>query len=200
MLEPPKDREIREFLAYLIETLERLQIPYMIVGGFAAILYGEPRLTIDVDIVVDLKPEQVGPLVMAFPISDYYISEEGVRDSVERRYPFNIIQPSTGAKIDLVPLTGDPLTRRAFQRRQRMTYGEEGRSAWFISAQDIVIAKLVAYRQTGSDKHLRDARGVLIVQGTELDLEAVHRAAAAGGLLAEFERLLELTRGKGEGQ
>jgi hypothetical protein len=100
-MEPVSDYELKAFFTYVIEILESLGIPYMVVGGFAAILYGEPRLTIDVDIVVEMKEEHIGPLVAAFSIPDYYVSEEAIRDSLPRRFPFNIIQPATGAKGSL---------------------------------------------------------------------------------------------------
>ena len=120
MTEPVRPNELRAFFAYVIDVLERLDIPYMVVGGFAAIFYGEPRLTLDVDIVVDMKPTHISPFVAAFPIPDYYVSEEAIRDSLRRRFPFNVIQPHTGAKVDLVPLPRDTSTRFAFERRQRM--------------------------------------------------------------------------------
>ena len=193
-MEPGRDYELKAFFTYVIEVLEQLEIPYMVVGGFAAIFYGEPRLTIDMDIVVDMKWNHIGPFVAAFPIPDYYVSEEGIRDSLQRRYPFNVIQPTTGAKVDLVPLPRDPFTRAAFQRRQRMEYDEAGHSATFITAEDIIVAKLIAYRETESDKHLRDARGVLMMQWGVLDLEVVRRSARAGGVLEQFEELLEAAR------
>jgi hypothetical protein len=194
-VEHVQDYELKVFFTYVINVLERLGIPYMIVGGFAAILYGEPRLTIDVDIVVDMRSEHVGPFVAAFPISEYYVSEEGIRDSLQRRYPFNVIQPKTGAKVDFVPLPRDPFTRAAFERRQRLEYDEAGHSATFITIEDIILAKLLAYRETGSDKHLRDARGVLVMQEEHLDLEVLRRSAMATGVLAQFEQLLAMRGG-----
>jgi hypothetical protein len=107
MTQPVRPNELRAFFAYVIDVLERLEIPYMVVGGFAAIFYGEPRLTLDVDIVVDVKPAHIRPLVAAFPIPDYYVNEEAIRDSLRRRFPFNVIQPFTGAKVDLVPFAQD---------------------------------------------------------------------------------------------
>jgi hypothetical protein len=98
-MEHMRDYELKAFFAYVIEVLERLEIPYMVVGGFAAIFYGEPRLTIDVDIVVNMGWKHINPLVAAFPIPDYYVSEEGIRDSLQRCYPFNVIQPTTGARL-----------------------------------------------------------------------------------------------------
>lgn len=193
-MEPVRDYELKAFFTYVIAVLERLGIPYMVVGGFAAMFYGEPRLTIDVDIVVDMIHEHIRSLVAAFPIPDYYVSEEAVRDSLSRRYPFNIIQPATGAKVDLVPLPRDPFTRLAFQRRRRLVYDAAGHSATFITAEDIVVAKLIAHRETGSDKHLRDARGVLVMQWGELDLEAIRRSARGSDLIDPFEDLLEAVR------
>jgi hypothetical protein len=193
-MEPVRDYELKAFFTYVVDVLERLGIPYMVVGGFAAIFYGEPRLTLDVDIVVDIKWEHIHPFVAAFPIPNYYLSEEGIRDSLQRRYPFNVIQPSTGAKVDLVPLPRDSFTLAAFQRRQRMEYDREGHTAFFITPEDIVLAKLIAFRETGSDKHLRDARGVVMSQWGTLDLEAIRRGARTAGVLEEFEAVVEAAR------
>lgn len=193
-MEPVQDYELKAFFSYVIGVLERLDIPYMVVGGFAAIFYGEPRLTIDVDIVVDMKPGHVRPFVAAFPIPDYYASEEGVHDSLQRRYPFNVLQPVTGAKVDLVPLPSDPFSRAAFQRRQRLEYDNVGNTATFIIPEDIILAKLIAFQKTGSDKHLKDARGVLVTQWGQLDLQAIRRGAQAASVLHRFEEILEATR------
>ena len=133
-------------------------------GGFAAIFYGEPRLTIDVDIVTDIKFQHIKPFLEAFPTPDYYLSEATVRDSIRRRFPFNVIQTKTGAKADIIPLPDDVFSRIAFTRRQRMVYHEAGQEAFFISPEDVILAKLFAFDQTGSDKHLRDIRGVLVTQ------------------------------------
>jgi hypothetical protein len=68
-MEQVRDYELKAFFTYVIQVLERLDIPYMVVGGFAAIFYGEPRLTIDVDIVVDMKWEHIGSLCGGVPHS-----------------------------------------------------------------------------------------------------------------------------------
>ncbi len=175
----------------MIGVLERLQIPYMVVGGFAAIFHGEPRFTMDVDIVVDMRDTDIHAFVAAFPISEYYVSEEGIRDSLARRYPFNVIQPGTGAKIDLVPLPHDPFTQAAFKRRQRLPFNVHGDTATFITAEDIIVAKLFAYRETQSDKHLRDARGVLMIQWGKVDIELVRRGAQNANMKSTFEEMLK---------
>lgn len=191
-MESVRDNELKAFFAYVVDVLERIGIPYMVVGGFAAIFYGEPRLTLDVDVVADIRLQHIKPLLEAFPMPQYYASEDAIRDALARRYPFNIIQPSTGAKVDIVPLPQDLFTRLAFQRRQRLEFDAQGRSADFITMEDIVLAKLIAHRETGSEKHLRDARGILLLQWEGLELGVIRRRAQATGVLAALERLVEV--------
>ena len=144
--------------------------------------------------MADMQSHHVPKFVQAFPIPDYYVSEEGIRDSLTRRYPFNIIQPATGAKVDIVPLPSDRFTLGAFGRRQQLVYDEAGHSAVFIAPEDIVLAKLLAFQETGSDKHLRDARGVLVMLRGKLDLKRIKAGAQAVHMSNQLERLLEMVR------
>jgi len=191
---PVSDYELKAFFTYVVEVFERFEIPYMVVGGFAAIFYGEPRLTLDVDIVAEVKQHHLPLLKLAFPFPEFYLSEEGILDSLKRQYPFNIIQPTTGAKVDIVPLSSDLFTQATFKRRQRLVYDEAGRTALFITPEDIILAKLVAFRETGSDKHLRDARGVLVTMWGNLDLERVNAEMLMIGMSEQFEKLLSTAR------
>ncbi len=194
MSAPVTPQELSKFFASVVQVMERLRIPYMVTGGFAAIFYGEPRLTIDIDIVADIKLLHVKPLVEAFPFPDYYLSQESIRDSINRRYPFNIIQTTTAAKADIIPLPDDVFSRVAFSRRQKMVFNRQGAEAYFISAEDIVLAKLFAFDKTGSDKHLRDVKGVLVIQWEQLNLELIRKAAGYRNLLKQFEQLYETAR------
>ncbi|GAB4443756.1 MAG: hypothetical protein Kow0031_26050 [Anaerolineae bacterium] len=194
MAAPVSPQELSGFFATVTHKLEQLSLPYMVAGGFAAIFYGEPRLTVDIDIVVDINTSHIQPLLAAFPFPDYYLSEEAMRDSIRRRFPFNIIQTLTAAKVDLIPLPDDVFSRMAFSRRQQMAFNQAGAKAWFISAEDMVLAKLFAWQQTGSDKHLRDVKGVLVTQWGSLNLDLIRRAADQRGLLARFEQLYEVAR------
>jgi hypothetical protein len=191
-MEAVRDYELKALFTHAVQALERIDIPYMVVGGFAAIFYGEPRLTIDVDIIVDMNLAHIAPFVASFPLPDYYVSQEGVRDSIERCYPFNVIHPSTGAKIDLVPMRReDLLVRVAFQHRQRLDYDQAGHSAMFITPEDIIVAKLAAFRATRSEKHLNDARGVLIIQWDKLDMVSIDQGARSIGMRDQLEKLIQ---------
>jgi hypothetical protein len=185
------DYEVRAFLTRVISVLERLDIPYMVVGGFAATFYGRPRLTLDVDIVVDMQWKHVRPFVAAFPGSGYHVSEESMFDSLTRRRPFHVIETATAAKVDLVPLRHDAFTRKAFERRRRAEYDAEGNATSFIAPEDLVVAKLLAYQATESDRHLRDAQEVLVMQRDDINLDLIRQSSLAVGVFDLFEMILE---------
>lgn len=193
------DYELRAFLTRVIGVLERLDISYMVVGGFAATFYGQPRLTLDVDIVVDMRWEHARAFVAAFPSSGYYVSEDSILDSLTHRYPFNVIESATAAKVDLVPLPHDTFTREAFQRRRQAEYDAEGNAATFIAPEDLVVAKLLAYQATESDRHLRDAKGVLVIQGDDVNLDLIRQASLVAGVFDMFEMILEAAHRELEG-
>jgi len=71
-----------ELLRYLVETLEALGVEYMIGGSHAAMYYGEPRLTRDVDVVVTLHPDRLPPLLERFPAGEFYVDPEGAREAI----------------------------------------------------------------------------------------------------------------------
>lgn len=82
-----------ELLQRIVETLERLHVPYLVTGSVAAMAYGEPRLTNDIDIVASIEERHVAGLVAAFPPDEFYISEQMIREAIRRRLRFNIIHP-----------------------------------------------------------------------------------------------------------
>ena len=87
-----------ELLQKMVEVLNRLDIPYLVTGSVAAMAYGEPRLTNDIDIVVAIEERHVGGLVAAFPATEFYISEEMIREAIQHRRQFNMIHPASGLK------------------------------------------------------------------------------------------------------
>ena len=80
-----------EVLQYVVRTFDRLAVPYMIVGSFAGYVYGEPRFTQDIDLVIDLPSFLVPTFCQAFPAPDFYLSEASVHDAVRSRFQFNIL-------------------------------------------------------------------------------------------------------------
>lgn len=162
-------------------TLEQIGAPYMVVGAFAAILYGVQRNTHDIDVVVDLNEQHVQALAAAFAPPRYYADAEQMRDSIRHGTLFNIIDTSVGDKADLVPLRSDPQGRSAFRRRVRqpleLPHGQL-LPIWCARPEDVIIGKLAAWAEGGARKHESDILQMLIYQALEnpqqpLDYQAI---------------------------
>ncbi|MBN1868108.1 hypothetical protein JW916_12555 [Candidatus Sumerlaeota bacterium] len=158
----------------VIEAFEELGIGYHIGGSVASSFHGLPRSTLDVDLVADLLPEHVAPLVQRLA-NAFYVSEDMVRDAVKRRSSFNLLHLDTMVKVDVFSLGSTPFDRSAFARAQEGILESEGgtRSLRFASAEDTVLHKLVWYKSGGqvSERQWSDVLGVLRVQATALDRE-----------------------------
>jgi hypothetical protein len=181
--------EPSSLLRYLTEILERLNIPYLVVGSMATILYGEPRFTNDIDVVVLLAPEKIRPFCESFPGPEFYCPVEMVEDSVRGRFPFNVLQPGTGLKIDVMIATDSPFDRSRMSRAVRLPAAPD-LMAWFASPEDVILKKLEFYRDGGSDKHIRDILGVLKVQGDRVDRAYIADWAKQLNLTTEWELVL----------
>jgi hypothetical protein len=97
--------ELFELLQIVVGIFERLGMPYLVTGSVAAMAFGEPRLTNDIDIVAGIEEKHVKHFVEAFPSDEFYISEERVREAIHRKEQFNIIQPASGMEgrpVDLM--------------------------------------------------------------------------------------------------
>lgn len=161
----------------ILRTLERIQAPYMIIGAFAATLYGSTRVTYDIDIVVDLNETHIQALAATYPAPRYYADPDQMRDSIAKGIMFNIIDSSRGEKADLVPLTMADRYRQAFQRRLRQivdTPGLEPFAVWCARPEDVIIGKLIAWQEGRSPKHENDIYEMLVFHylGLDPDLSA----------------------------
>ncbi len=176
----------------IVEELENLGVPYHIGGSVASSIYGLPRLTIDVDIVADLRPGQVRSFVLRLQ-SDYYVDEDSVKDAIRRRGSFNLIHFDTSLKVDIfIPKT------RLFDQEElkriesKMLEGSE-RPFNVASPEGTILNKLEWYKMGGgvSDRQWNDILGVLKVQRTALDMQYLQRWAAVLDVSDLLERVLE---------
>lgn len=178
-----------ELLQYLVVALDEIGIPYMIGGSHASIYYGEPRHTLDIDVVADVRPEHIPALVEKFPFPDFYLSVAAIREAVDHRGQFNIIHPSSGLKIDIILPKQTPYDVVQFQRRQRLPL-VPGREASFARPEDVILYKLIYYREGGSEKHLRDVAGIVRISGDDLDRDYIARWAGELGLRDIWDAIL----------
>jgi hypothetical protein len=183
-----------DLLRFVVEALEQLQVPYAIVGSFASGAWGESRFTQDIDILVDLKAAQVGPLCRAFPESDFYVSEAAARDAMSRRGQFNLIHPRSGNKVDFMVAGNSVWDASQLKRRRRLAIFPD-REVEFAAPEDVILSKLNYYREGRSQKHLRDIAGILKISGGEVDRAYVARFAAQFGVLDIWQAVVEKVDG-----
>ncbi|HKB16288.1 MAG TPA: hypothetical protein VKF62_09480 [Planctomycetota bacterium] len=130
--------EPADLLPLLVVALEEVGIDYLVVGATASASYGEPRLTRDIDVVVDLRPDPVDSLVSRFPAPGFHVSKEAARRAVDHRDMFNIIHPASGLKIDLIVRKADAFDDGRFQRKRRLRVLPE-RSVALASPEDVIL-------------------------------------------------------------
>jgi hypothetical protein len=170
-------------------AMEALQITYLVGGSIASSIHGFPRSTQDADLVADLRPEHVRPLVASLE-KLFYIDSERVMDAIRRRASFNAIHLREGLKVDVFVLKSDPFSRQEMARRRRIAPLEDpGDTIPIASPEDIVLQKLRWYRLGNgvSDQQWNDILGVLKVQRGSLDLPYLQEWAER----IEVEDLLE---------
>lgn len=170
-------------------ALDALGVVHTIGGSIASSMAGEPRSTIDVDIVADLKAEHVAGLVAALQ-QDFYLDETALRRAVADLSSANLIHHETSIKIDLFIAGGTPLDRQQLARRLRVDVG--GRTLHVHPPEDILLQKLRWYRKGGevSDRQWRDVVGIVRVQGTRLDRTYLYSQAPVLGVADLLDRAL----------
>ena len=178
--------EPSELLGLLVEKLDRLKLPYFVTGSMATIIYGEPRFTNNIDVVIELSAADARPLWQCFPASDFYISEVAVQTAIKDRHQFTIIHPSSGLKVDVMVPVNSEFNKSRFQRRREIEISK-GTKVWFAAPEDVIIKKLDYYQQCGSEKHVRDILGVLKVQGDKIDSDYIRDWASKLNLLKTWE-------------
>lgn len=171
-----------ELLRYVAGVLEELEVTYMIGGSQASVYYGDPRFTQDIDVVTDLRLQHITALVDRFPADEFYMSTEAAREAVETRGQFNIIHPSSGLKVDVFVNKDTDYDRLRLGRRQRLPL-VPGSEAYFARPEDIILYKMIYFREGQSDVHVRDILGMLKVSGPEIDT----------AFIAEWAQQLDLT-------
>jgi hypothetical protein len=179
-----------ELLHYVIEVLEQQQIPYAVVGSLASGAWGEPRMTRDIDIVVQLLMGKVDALCGAFPEDDFYVSRAAAAEAVQCSGQFNVIHPSSGNKVDFMMVCPGGWASAQFARRKRVDFG--GGTAGYVAApEDVILGKLLYYREGTSEKHLRDITGILVTAQDMVDREYISQFATQLGVADIWQAVLE---------
>jgi len=175
-----------------VSRLNKLSIPYMITGAVASIIYGEPRLTNDIDLVIDMKSDDVESFSDAFPIEDFYCPPpEVIRLEIDRsqRGHFNLIHHATGFKADIYASGRDELHHWGLSNRKPVDV--EGEQFWLAPIEYVILRKLEYYREGESEKHLRDISSILAFSSDEIDFNILEERIKKRNFEKEWQAAMD---------
>jgi len=174
-----------ELLAVIASLLDEAGVQYMVTGSTASSLYGAPRATRDLDLVIDPTPSSLRRFIDGLPRSRFYVDPEAAAEALRSRGQFNLIEHGTGWKVDLIVRRDRPFSVSEIRRRRPQTL--LGTRASVATAEDVVIAKLEWARAGDSERQLRDCAAILDTQGDALDRHYIERWVRALGLEEGWE-------------
>ena len=183
-------------LSQIANTLEQHGIRYVLVGSFASSIHGMYRSTADIDILADIKMDQVRPLFEALR-DRFYVDETAMRDAVVQRRSFNAIHFDSVFKVDFFVPKTDDFSRAQLDRRQsRKLSRDRDETVWVASAEDTILAKLRWFRagQEASTTQWSDVVGVLGTSRDTLDFEYLRKWAKELGVDDLLEKALDDVR------
>lgn len=172
-------------------ALDDCGVVYSVGGSLASGLSGEPRFTLDIDIVVALGLAQVDPLVARLG-SAFYADADAIARAVRHHTSVNLIHLGTNIKVDLFVVGDDEPGAMQLRRRQPRRLTEDPSSVvYFHSHEDILLQKLRWFRAGGevSDRQWRDVLAIARVRGDSLDRDYLARQALALGVTDLLDRL-----------
>jgi len=179
-----------DLLALVIAHLDRADVPYMLTGSLASSYHGEPRATLDVDIVIDPSPGALDRLVDALQSSAFYVDADVAREALGRRSQFNAIGPNA-EKVDFVIRKDRPFSVEEFARREPADL--LGTPGFIVTREDLVLAKLEWAAASDSDRQRRDVIGILRAADA-LDAAYIERWAVELGVQDAWKALLDDVR------
>lgn len=150
--------DLVSLLKLVVSRLGKLKIPYLLTGGLAVSFWGLPRTTHDIDIVIEAQRKDRDKIINVFK-KDFYISEEAVDQAIEKRFTFNIVHYKSGLKIDFwLPKRNFFKTLEVKRARKKKIFGKE---IYIISPEDLILEKLLWFKEGQSSRHLEDIKGIL---------------------------------------
>jgi len=183
--------DFQGLLIKIAKILERLNIAYCITGGYAVSVWGRPRSTFDLDVVLKLSTEKLPVLSKALKSLSAagYLDEESARSAIEKQSEFNYIHPESGLKIDFWTVRDDSAGPAELKRRQPKKIGKQ--IVYFISPEDLILSKLLWHKQSGSTRHLEDIESVMAISDKILDFKYLKNQAARRGFAEILNKIME---------
>ncbi len=162
------DDALMETLQAVVEALESVGAVYTVTGSVASSIHGEPFSSLDVDLVLQASRGQVETLSETLS-PRFYAPVDRLREAAERHDLANVVDNRTGLKVDLSFIGEDAFLREVLRRRVRMPIGTHPAELWFVTAEDVILLKLLCWKDTRSAKQWENALSVARVRGARLD-------------------------------
>ena len=176
-----------DVLKLVAARLDGAGIPYMVSGSMAMNYYAQPRMTRDIDVVVELSATDADRMAALFS-PDFYCDVDAIRTAVRQRGMFNVIHDALVVKVDFIVRKDTPYRQTEFTRRRPVTV--DGATIRLASAEDLLLSKLYWAKDSRSELQLGDARN-LIACVPDLDWPYLTHWAAelsVAALLAEVRQ------------
>ena len=180
-----------KLLIKISKILQDLKIPYIVTGGFAVVIWGKPRFTADIDIVIKLTGKNIKLLAKHLLAIDknVYADEESMHNALIHKSEFNFIHPDTGIKVDFFVRGDNPYDKLEMKRVVlRDIYGQK---VFFISPEDLILSKLIWFKEGNSQKQREDIKSVLRNTKIKLDFEYIKKWARKQGTDKILEKILK---------
>jgi len=181
----------RDILINIVDLLEEYKVSYLLTGSFAVSYYGFPRATHDIDFVVEIHRGGKGKILRLLSRlgQGFDYDEKQVVGAIESFRQFDVIHFDSGIKIDFWIRNQNEFERNKFKRSRVIKVGNKSISA--VSAEDLILTKLVWCKEIRSERHLRDCVGIIKTQQAELDWEYMNlwaKKLRVAELLAEVKQ------------
>lgn len=178
-------------LAALAKILEQNQKSYFVTGGFAVSVWGRPRATFDIDIVMVIDEKDIRLVAKALRTlgEAMYVDEDVMKKEIRKKGEFNVIHPDSGLKVDFwVWDDKDPFDSSCLKRK--ITKKVRGQRVYFISPEDLILSKLRWHAQSGSERQLDDVRSVIRISKDHLDTRYLKQWAKKLNVLQILEKII----------
>jgi len=185
--------ELENTLKKIAKLLQNLQIPYLVTGGVAVVVWGRPRYTADIDLIIELKKEKVKKFMIALA-KEGYVDEDAVNEALKHKGEFNFIDNGTGMKVDFWILQDSDFDRSRLKRKvARQIFGQK---VFFSSPEDLILKKLLWFNESKSSRQLEDIHSVMAIRKDQLDYNYLRKWAKKQKTSGLLEEMISISKTK----